>query len=109
MGRVARAVAARTHLSLDRFSDLYLVADAVADLAVSEASAPGISFAVAAAHKRLELTVGPLRSENGARILERGLIDRAGTALTPVLGEFALEPVEDHELLRVVLEERREG
>jgi serine/threonine-protein kinase RsbW len=109
LGRVARTVAARTHLSLDRFSDIYLVTDAIAALAESAASTTRISFAVAAASKRLELAVGPFRPGNGRRLLENALIERAGPSFAPVLGDFALEPVEAHELLRVVIEERRDA
>jgi serine/threonine-protein kinase RsbW len=100
LGRVARAVAARTHLSLDRFSDIYLVADTVTALAQSAAGSAPITFAVTAAHKRLELTVGPFRPGNGARILGEGVTDVAG---------LALELVDDYELLHAVVEEGRES
>lgn len=109
LGRVARTVAARTHLSLDRFSDIYLVTDAIAALAESAASTARISFAVAAANKRLELAVGPFRPGNGQRLLENALIDRVGPSFAPALGDFALEPVAGHELLRVVIEDRRDS
>jgi serine/threonine-protein kinase RsbW len=106
LGRMTRAVAARTHLSLDRFSDIYLVTDAIAALAESTAAAPGIAFAVAAAHKRLELTVGPFRDEDGA--LAERLSDQAGISLVGIAGEFAVERVDGFELLRVVVDERED-
>ena len=107
LGRVARAVAARTHLSLDRFSDIYLAADAIAALAGSAAIAPAITFAVTAGHKRLELAVGLFRSGTGARVLEAGACDESGTSLPLVAGDFGTEPVEDHELIHVVIEDAR--
>lgn len=105
LGRLTRALAGRTHLSLDRFSDLYLVADAVAALARSEAAAGAISFALTAERKRLELTVGPFRDGTGARFGEEGAVNPPGSALAPVLADFTWEPVEDHELLHVVIED----
>ena len=65
LGRLARALAATAHFSLDRFSDVYLVTDALAD-EVGELSTGGrLSFALAAGAKRLEVTVGPLRAGSG--------------------------------------------
>lgn len=105
LGRLARAVAARTHLSLDRFSDIYLVTDAIAAFAGSAAGASDIAFAVTASHKRLELTVGPFRPGQGGRLVESGLLDESGSPLRAVLSEFAFEPGDGFELLRVVVEE----
>ncbi|MDQ6776074.1 MAG: ATP-binding protein [Actinomycetota bacterium] len=101
LGRVSRAVAARTHLSLDRFSDLYLVTDAIAAAAESAASADGITFALAAGHKRLELSVGPFRAGHGGRLLQDGL--------PQVVAEFTLEPSGGAEVVRLVVEERRDS
>jgi serine/threonine-protein kinase RsbW len=111
LGRVARAVAARTHLSVDRFSDIYLVADAIAALAESAAIAPAVTFAVTAGHKRLELAAGLFRSGTGARLLEVGAAEQSWTSLPSVAGDFAAaEPVEDHELIHVVIaDSRRSG
>jgi hypothetical protein len=106
LGRVARAVAARTHLSLDRFSDIYLVADAISAVAESAARAADITFAVAASHRRLELAVAPFQAGHGARLLEESLMNRAGAVLVPAVGELVWEPIDDYELLRVVVEDR---
>jgi serine/threonine-protein kinase RsbW len=109
LGHVARAVFARTHLSVDRFSDINLVADTVAALAQSAAATAAVTFAVTGAHKRLELTVGPFRAADGASLLEKGaLTSPGGTPLAPVVDELAFEPVGDYELLRVVIQERGE-
>lgn len=106
LGRVARAAAVRTHLSLDRFSDIYLVTDAIAAFAQSAASSADITFAIAAGYKRLELTVGPFRAGNGSRLLNDGLFSQAGSPLALLVGEFAVESVTGFELLRVVVDER---
>lgn len=101
LGRVTRAVAGRTHLSVDRFPEIYLITDAIAGLAGSAAGASGVAFAVTGSHKRLELVVGPFRAGTGERLIEDGLLDRS-----PVLRDVAFESVDGVELLRVVLEER---
>ncbi len=56
LGRVARALAARARFSLDRFSDVYLVTDAIAAHAGRAAKGPRLSFAISADAQRLELT-----------------------------------------------------
>ena len=109
MGRLARAVAARTHFSLDRFADVYLVTDAIASFAEVAASGTGITFAVAGAHRRLELTVGPFRAGNGARLQTDGLSNQPGSPLALLVGELALERVNGFEMLRVVVEESRDS
>ncbi|HWF72669.1 MAG TPA: ATP-binding protein [Solirubrobacteraceae bacterium] len=101
LGRVVRAVAARTHLSLDRFSDLYLATDAIAAFAPSAASGSAVTFAVAGGHERLELTVGPFRPGASEQLRRDGLPD--------VLGELTVEEGDGSELLRLVVEERREA
>jgi serine/threonine-protein kinase RsbW len=106
LGRLARAVAGRTHLSLDRFSDIYLVADAITALAESAAVATAVSFSVTADDKRLELTVGPFGEGTGARVLEHGWADPAQSALgAPLLAELASERRDGNELLRVVIDD----
>jgi serine/threonine-protein kinase RsbW len=105
LGRMTRAVAGRTHLSLDRFADIYLVTDAIAALAESAASAAGMSFAVAARDRRLELTVGPFAPGKGAQLLEH-LSTQTGPS--PLVGDSAVEAVNGFELVRVVMEDRRE-
>jgi serine/threonine-protein kinase RsbW len=107
LGRVTRAVAGRTHLSLDRFADLYLITDAIADFARSAASAPAMTFAVTGAHKRVELTVGPFRAADAGRLIENGLLGDGGALLSAgnVLSEFAVDSVDGFELVRVAVDE----
>jgi serine/threonine-protein kinase RsbW len=109
LGRVTRAVAGRTHLSLDRFSDIYLLTDAIAAVAESAAGAPGIAFAVAAGHRRLELMVGPFPAGAAERLLAEGVTEGQGRRLASTLGELAVEPVDGYYVLRAVVEERRDA
>jgi hypothetical protein len=100
-------VAARTHLSLDRFSDLYLVSDAIAAFLQSAAGTSPIVFAVAGGDRRLELTVGPFPPGEGARLIESGLSDGHGSPIALRVAELAVELAEDSEVLRVVIDDRR--
>src|SRR5436309_8436876 len=65
LGRLARALAAKARFSLDRFSDVYLVTDAIAAHAARAAHGERISLRTSTYGRRLQLTVGPFR--HGAR------------------------------------------
>ena len=65
LGRAARTLAAAAHLSLERFSDVYLVADAVAAHARRAAGKDDIGFSLTAGDRRLDVAVGPLRAGSG--------------------------------------------
>jgi len=108
LGRIARVVAARAHFSLDRLSDLCLVTDAIASFAKAAASGAGISFAILASDRRLELVVGPVRAGCGAWLHQDGLFNEPGSPLSLLAGELVLEPVNGLEVLRVVVEDRRD-
>ena len=68
LGRVARALAARARFSLDRFSDVYLVTDAIAAHAGRAAKGARLSFAISTAAQRLELTIGPFVDGSGGQL-----------------------------------------
>jgi serine/threonine-protein kinase RsbW len=61
LGRVARTVAATAHFSLDRFSDVYLITDALAALADRAADGERITARLTAADRQLSLSLGPFR------------------------------------------------
>jgi len=109
LGRVARAVAAGTHFSLDRFSDVYLVTDAIASFAETAASGAAITFAAAAGNRRLELTLGPFRAGRCERLRDEGLSNRPGSPLALLVDELAVDRVDGFEMLRVVVVEDRDG
>lgn len=104
LGRIARALAASARFSLDRFSDVYLVTDAIASHAALAASAPRIRFAVVAGDRRLELSTGPFRKGSGSRLQANG---SPGSPLALLADELMVEPVGSAELLRVVLVDHR--
>lgn len=111
LGRIARSLAARARFSLDRFSDVYLVTDAVAAHARGAASGSAVGFAIVTANRRLELTVGPMRHGSGARL---GLDDGSAGADPPERSALALladglsaRSTGDAELLCVLLVDTR--
>jgi anti-sigma regulatory factor (Ser/Thr protein kinase) len=102
MGRLARAIAANVGFSLDRFSDIYLVTDALAAHVARSASSDRVGFAVSAEELRLELVIGPCRRGSGERLSSKGMWGPFPLAL--LSDELAVEPLGDHEeLVRAVL------
>ncbi len=69
LGRVARTVAATAHFSLDRFSDVYLITDALAAYAGHAAVGDRITARLTASERRLWLSLGPFRHGTG-KLLE---------------------------------------
>jgi serine/threonine-protein kinase RsbW len=106
LGRVSRALAAAARFSLDRFSDVYLVTDAIAAQA-EVANRPWIGFAIGISTRRLEILIGPFPSGTGAR-LAGGLAEQPGGPLATLADELTVEPDGDFEMLRVVLLDKRE-
>jgi serine/threonine-protein kinase RsbW len=106
LGRVARALAATSHFSLDRFSDVYLVTDALANHAASAAAGPRIGCRLIAGDRRLECTVGPFRTGSGVGFRT----DRADEMVSPLgllCDEVIVEQAGEAERLRLVLLDHR--
>jgi hypothetical protein len=68
LGRLAGAVAAQAYLSVDRYSDLYLIADGIASHAAEFASSDAISVGLSAGVRRLDLRVGPFPPGTGSQL-----------------------------------------
>jgi serine/threonine-protein kinase RsbW len=105
LGRVARALAATSHFSLDRFSDVYLVTDALANHAAS-AGGPRIGCRLIAGDRRLECTVGPFRTGSGVRFRS----DRPDGKVSPLVllcDEVTVERAGEAERLHLVLVDHR--
>ncbi len=100
LGRLARAIAAQAHFSVDRFSELYPVTDALAAHARAAASSRGIGFSIVGSNRRIEMTIGKFRNGSSA-----GLRDQTQTAssLKLLADELSIEPDGDSELLRIVV------
>ena len=107
LGRVARALAARARFSLDRFSDVYLVTDAIAAHAGRAARGPRLSFAISTDTQRLELAIGPFVEGSGGQLSEQAGDYSAASALTMLSDELEVRRDGDGEVLYVVMVDRR--
>jgi anti-sigma regulatory factor (Ser/Thr protein kinase) len=108
LGRLARALAASARFSFDRFSDIYLVADAIGAHAQRSAADDRIAFSATGSAKRLELVVGPFEAGSGARLLRRHT-DAQGEPESPLsllADELRVDGDERSETLHIVLRDR---
>ncbi len=103
LGRLARALAARARFSLDRFSDVYLVADAIAAHAVRAATRGRIGFSIATESRRLEMAVGPFKDGSGATLRTADQMREPASALLALSDVVESRPVTGGELLEVVM------
>jgi hypothetical protein len=103
LGRVTRAAAAGAHFSLDRFSDLYPVTDAIAAYARQSAAESSISFAIGRRPRRIELMVGPF----SAGVIERVTGASSNSPLTRLVDELVVVPAGDDELLLATIIDKR--
>jgi anti-sigma regulatory factor (Ser/Thr protein kinase) len=103
LGRVARALAARARFSLDRFSDVYLVTDAIAAHATRAATHARVGFAIRTAPRRLEISVGPLRDGSAQRLDVGEPVPEPGSALTWLSDLVKSTTVDGGELLSIVM------
>jgi len=108
LGRLSRALAANARFSLDRFSDVYLVTDAIAAHAAKAAAGDRIGFAITAGRRRLELCVGPLRRGSGGELEAGACAEESCSPLTVLSDELELIPDNGTEALRVVMIDRRQ-
>ncbi|MFZ0042252.1 MAG: hypothetical protein WAK93_13160, partial [Solirubrobacteraceae bacterium] len=107
LGRLARTLAATAHFSLDRFSDIYLVTDALAAHAARAAAGPRIGARLLAVERRLELVLGPFRAGTGAKLTERAS-ERNASPLLLVSDQVTVHPNGgDSEFLQVVVIDHR--
>jgi anti-sigma regulatory factor (Ser/Thr protein kinase) len=103
LGRLARALAARARFSLDRFSDVYLITDAIAAHAARAARGARIAFGLSTHSRRLELTIGPFRPGTGSELREERPVQDVGSALRKLSDEVEIEDANGDEMLRVVM------
>ncbi|HEV3390175.1 MAG TPA: ATP-binding protein [Solirubrobacteraceae bacterium] len=96
------ALCARSRFSLERFSDVYIVARALTAHVRASASSSRVSFSITARDQRFELTIGPLKPGSGERLQAVGPSDR-DAPVVELADELAFEALEHCELLRVVL------
>ena len=91
LGRLARALAATARFSLDRFSDVYLVTDAVAALAHRSAAGPRMGFCLDGASRRMEIVVGPFRAGTAELLSGEDPVVGSRSPLALLTDELAME------------------
>ena len=106
LGRLARTLAAAAHFSLDRFSDVYLVTDALAAHAADAVAGDRIVAHVMAEERRLELVLGPFAPGTGAALAVVGA-DPLSSPLAMLADEVSVIAGDDQESLRVVVVDHR--
>ncbi len=106
LGRLARALAARARFSLDRFSDVYLVTDALAAHAVRAASSSRIAFGIRTEPRRLEVTLGPLQAGASADLVSESASD-VSSALRLLADELEVRSENDQEVIHLVMCDQR--
>jgi serine/threonine-protein kinase RsbW len=106
LGRMARTLAATAHFSLDRFSDVYLVTDALAAHATEAALDGRIDARLCAGERRLELEVGPFRTGASDRLITPAPGTRSPLAL--LSDEVRIDPGDGGDRVRVVIADRRQ-
>jgi anti-sigma regulatory factor (Ser/Thr protein kinase) len=105
LGRVARAVAAGAHFSLDRFADLYLIIDEIAAHAQGSARSNSISCAISSRSGQLELELGSLRPGTLGGLIGH---DREAISLARLVNDLRVYSDGDGELLKLlVIDPRR--
>jgi serine/threonine-protein kinase RsbW len=102
LGRVARTLAATAHFSLDRFSDVYLITDALAAHADQASVGDRMTATLHASGRRLALALGPFRRGTG-RMLER----RVPSPLSMLVDEVAVSERPDGDIVELVVLDRR--
>lgn len=106
LGRLARALAARARFSLDRFSDVYLVTDALAAHAIEAASSPRIGFGISTDTRRLEVAIGPFQAGASEPLMGADQSE-VGSALRRLSDDLQVESDNGNESLRVVMLDSR--
>jgi serine/threonine-protein kinase RsbW len=108
LGRIARTLAASARFSLDRFSDVYLVTDALAAVAASEGVDDRVNVSLRTGSRRLELSVGPLQPGSVDRIQRDAALPAGPSPLTALSDELEGDQQPgDGEVLRLVMLDRR--
>lgn len=109
LGRLARTLAAAARFSLDRFSDVYLITDAIGAILTHDAAGHRVVFGLRGAERRLELSVGPLREGCAERIRALEADGVGPSPLVALSDELAARPAGPMtEWLQVVLVDRPE-
>jgi serine/threonine-protein kinase RsbW len=101
------ALAARSRLSLERFSDVYLITRAIAAHVQSAASSGRVSFALGADEQRIDMTIGPLRRGAADQLRAAGTSESLESSVARLADQIDCEPIDSSELLRIVVKDHQ--
>jgi serine/threonine-protein kinase RsbW len=103
LGRVARALAAQARFSVERFSDIHLVVDALSGYVERSATDGHVSFSLGTETRLLNLQIGPLRRRAIDVASRRGGFD---PLLRRLVDHIDVAPLPDGEAICLTLTER---
>jgi serine/threonine-protein kinase RsbW len=109
IGRVLVALGARAGFSIDRLSDLQLLADALCANVGPALEGAGLSLAAGAGRRRLELRVGPLRSGGAERVLGNAAVAGVGPLIERLVDRVDVAPDAVGEQIVLVIAEAPAG
>jgi serine/threonine-protein kinase RsbW len=107
LSSVVAVLAARAGLSVERLADAQLVTDAIAAHAGGAFLGPRVHAGIDAGEHRLELRVGPLVQGGSDALVESSAVGGLGPVLERLADAVSTESHEDHELLHLVISDRR--
>ncbi len=106
LGRLTGAVAAQAYMSVDRYSDLYLIADRIASDAAEFASSGSISVGLSAGSRRIELRVGPFAPGTASRL--QAINPPGPSSLhTLLVDQVSVQAGDDHETVQFTVVDPR--
>lgn len=100
--RLMCGLAARAHFSIDRLSDVHLVADAI-----GARDAARLQIAAGIAPRALELRVGPLARGQGQRLVADSSLDGLGSVIAKLVDRCQVESAGPYEVLALRLTDER--
>ncbi len=103
--RLMCGLAARAHFSIDRLSDVHLVADA---LGASDGVAR-LRIAAGIVPRALELRIGPLERGRGEQLVAASSLDGLGSVIAKLVDRFQVESAGSYEVLALRLTDERGG
>jgi anti-sigma regulatory factor (Ser/Thr protein kinase) len=104
LGRVLVALAARAGFSIDRLSDVQLIADAISARLAAALDGGAVELAALAEGRRLELVLGPLRDGGSSDLLTGSTIAGIGPVIERLVDSLDVRTAQDgreHLVLRI--------
>jgi anti-sigma regulatory factor (Ser/Thr protein kinase) len=107
--RLAVALAVRAHFSIDRLSDVQMLADALAEHAVKAVCEQHVSMGVGVRPRDLELRIAPLRTGQAEGLVSASDLDGLGRVIEKLTDRHDIIAGEAHETLALSVRDSRRG